>query len=57
VQGAEIATADQLKLTSFDFCDFSLSDDETCQATLRMFIELDVMNTFHVPYDVSAVDK
>ena len=52
MQNAAIASAQDLDLLSFDFNDFPLTDDETCIATVRMFLELDIINKFHVPYEV-----
>ena len=51
-QNALIPTGEEYNLYSFGFNDFPLSDDETCKATLRMFLDLDVINKFHVPYEV-----
>jgi dual 3',5'-cyclic-AMP and -GMP phosphodiesterase 11 len=39
-------------LIDFKFSDFSLDDDNTLCATTRMFIELDLINKFHIPYEV-----
>lgn len=33
--------------------DFGLSDDDTCRATIRMFLQCNLVQQFHVPYDVS----
>ena len=43
----------KLRLTSFDLDDLSLSDDETCLAAVRMFLDLDLLSKFKVPYKVT----
>jgi len=35
--------------------DFDLSEDETCRATIRMFVDFNLVSQFHIPYDVSIV--
>ncbi|XP_055949647.1 cGMP-specific 3',5'-cyclic phosphodiesterase-like isoform X3 [Argiope bruennichi] len=47
-----IPTGETFKLYSFHFSDFHLSDDDTCQAALRMFIDLDLIAKFRIPYQV-----
>lgn len=37
---------------SYEFNDFSMTDSETCKATIRMFLELDLVRKFHIPYAV-----
>lgn len=32
--------------------DFELSDEDTCRATIRMFLQCNLVQQFHVPYDV-----
>jgi len=39
-------------LMDFKFSDFVLDDDNTLRATARMFIDLDLINKFHIPYEV-----
>ncbi|XP_014216594.1 cGMP-specific 3',5'-cyclic phosphodiesterase isoform X2 [Copidosoma floridanum] len=48
----EIRPAEQYNLYSFMFIDFDLTDEDTCRATIQMFKSLDLINKFHVPYDV-----
>ncbi|TRY74606.1 hypothetical protein TCAL_00771, partial [Tigriopus californicus] len=48
----KIPSTAALKLNSFSFDDFSLEDDETLQAALRMFIDLDFPGRFHIDYTV-----
>lgn len=33
--------------------DFDLDDDDTCRATVRMFLQCNLVQQFHIPYDVS----
>lgn len=47
-----IPSAEKFKLYSFQFSDLDLSDEETCQATIRMFKELDLISKFHIQYQV-----
>ncbi|XP_057329164.1 cGMP-specific 3',5'-cyclic phosphodiesterase-like [Microplitis mediator] len=47
-----IPSAEQYNLYSFTFIDFDLSDDDTCRATVRMFKACDLIQRFHIPYDV-----
>ncbi|CAG7720295.1 unnamed protein product [Allacma fusca] len=48
----EIPSSAHFHLYSYDFSDFSLTDSDTCKATIRMFCELNLVNGFHIPYDV-----
>lgn len=48
----DIPTADCYNLFSFTFIDFDLSDDDTCKATIRMFLECNLVQQFHIPYEV-----
>ncbi|XP_055618671.1 cGMP-specific 3',5'-cyclic phosphodiesterase isoform X2 [Toxorhynchites rutilus septentrionalis] len=47
-----IATAEEYKLYSFKFIDFDLDDDDTCRAAVRMFLQCNLVQQFHIPYDV-----
>ncbi|XP_050087543.1 cGMP-specific 3',5'-cyclic phosphodiesterase isoform X2 [Anopheles aquasalis] len=47
-----IQTADEYKLYSFKFIDFDLDDDDTCRAAVRMFLQCNLVQQFHIPYDV-----
>lgn len=40
-------------INSLSLLDFELSDDDTCRATIRMFLQCNLVQQFHVPYDVS----
>lgn len=48
----EIPSAETYNLFSFTFHDFDLSDEDTCRATLRMFLQCNLVEKFHIPYDV-----
>lgn len=37
----------------FQSLDFDLTDDDTCRATVRMFLQCNLVQQFHIPYDVS----
>lgn len=39
--------------TFFLSLDFDLTDDDTCRATVRMFLQCNLVQQFHIPYDVS----
>ncbi|XP_049534050.1 cGMP-specific 3',5'-cyclic phosphodiesterase isoform X1 [Anopheles darlingi] len=47
-----IQTAEEYKLYSFKFIDFDLDDDDTCRAAVRMFLQCNLVQQFHIPYDV-----
>ncbi|XP_058464177.1 cGMP-specific 3',5'-cyclic phosphodiesterase isoform X3 [Malaya genurostris] len=47
-----IAPAEEYKLYSFTFIDFGLDDDDTCRAAVRMFLQCNLVQQFHIPYDV-----
>ncbi|XP_052752877.1 cGMP-specific 3',5'-cyclic phosphodiesterase [Galleria mellonella] len=47
-----IPSSETYNLYSFHFHDFDLSDDDTCKATLRMFLQCNLVEKFHIPYDV-----
>ncbi|KAJ8967687.1 hypothetical protein NQ317_015433 [Molorchus minor] len=48
----EIPSARTYNLYSFTFIDFDLTDDDTCKATIRMFLECNLVQQFHIPYEV-----
>ncbi|XP_053619879.1 cGMP-specific 3',5'-cyclic phosphodiesterase-like isoform X1 [Plodia interpunctella] len=47
-----IPSAETYNLYSFQFHDLELSDEDTCRATLRMFLQCNLVEKFHIPYDV-----
>ncbi|XP_034254332.1 cGMP-specific 3',5'-cyclic phosphodiesterase-like, partial [Thrips palmi] len=48
----EIPTAEHYNLYSFTFVDFELSDEDTCRATMRMFLQCNLVKQFQIPYQV-----
>ena len=52
-QKLTVPSAQSFKLFEVTFDDFQLSDDETLKACLRMFLELDLIEKFHINYEVS----
>ncbi|XP_018336925.1 cGMP-specific 3',5'-cyclic phosphodiesterase isoform X2 [Agrilus planipennis] len=48
----EIPSAETFNLQNFTFIDFELSDLETCKATIRMFLDCNLVQQFHIPYEV-----
>uniref|UniRef100_A0AAR2IZD3 Phosphodiesterase n=1 Tax=Pygocentrus nattereri TaxID=42514 RepID=A0AAR2IZD3_PYGNA len=47
---ATIPSAQSLRLQEFSFSDFDLSDAETTQATIRMFVDLKLVQNFQMKY-------
>ncbi|KAF7647381.1 hypothetical protein LDENG_00173160, partial [Lucifuga dentata] len=47
---ATVPSAQSLRLLDFSFSDFDLSDTETTMATVRMFIDLNLVQTFQMKY-------
>ncbi|XP_072025380.1 cGMP-specific 3',5'-cyclic phosphodiesterase-like [Amphiura filiformis] len=47
-----IPTCDDFKLYDFKFSDFDLSEDQTIQASLRMFLDCNLVTEYHIPYEV-----
>ncbi|XP_076241567.1 phosphodiesterase 6 isoform X2 [Calliopsis andreniformis] len=47
-----IPSAETFNLYSFTFIDFDLTDEDTCRATIRMFKQCDLIQKFHIPYEV-----
>ena len=48
----EVPDNKKLSLTSFALDDLKLSDDETCLAAVRMFLDLDLLSKFKIQYKV-----
>ncbi|XP_067007873.1 cGMP-specific 3',5'-cyclic phosphodiesterase [Anabrus simplex] len=48
----QIPSAESYNLYSFKFIDFDLTDEDTCRATVRMFLECNLVKQFQIPYDV-----
>lgn len=51
---ATVPSAQSLHLLDFSFSDFELSDAETTLATIRMFVDLDLIQNFQMKYTVRA---
>lgn len=52
ISQVSIPEASQLRLYSWEFNDMILTDDETILASIRMFVELDLLKKFRIPHDV-----
>lgn len=48
----KIPSAQAFKLYDFKFDDFSLDDEGSLKACLRMFLDLDLIGRFHIEYEV-----
>lgn len=53
-KAATVPSAQSLRLLDFSFSDFDLSDTETTQATIRMFVDLKLVQNFQMKYKVLA---
>lgn len=51
-QGLRVPSAAHFQLHDFKFDDIHMEDDETLTACLRMFLDLDFVERFHIDYDV-----
>lgn len=49
---ATVPSAQSLRLQDFSFSDFDLSDTETTLATIRMFVDLNLVQNFQMKYTV-----
>ncbi|XP_065332643.1 dual 3',5'-cyclic-AMP and -GMP phosphodiesterase 11 isoform X1 [Cloeon dipterum] len=47
-----VPSSKKLRLLDFTFDDIHMSDDETLKACLRMFMDLDLIERFHIDYEV-----
>ena len=54
VQKYTIPSCEDFKLYDFKFSDFELSEDQTIQASLRMFLDCNLVTEYHIPYEVSS---
>ncbi|XP_034146893.1 cGMP-specific 3',5'-cyclic phosphodiesterase isoform X2 [Esox lucius] len=50
LQEAEIPSAQSLHILDFSFSDIDLSEDSTTQATVRMFLDLNLIQDFNIEY-------
>lgn len=51
-QVTTVPSAQSLGLLDFSFSDFDLSDSETTLATIRMFVDLNLVQNFQMKYTV-----
>ena len=56
-QRAPIPSSFSLRILEVSFTDFVLDDDDTVRACVRMFLELDFPEKFHINYEVSLNTK
>ena len=54
-QKMAVPTLSEIGLDSYFFTDMKLSEDETLTASLRMFIDLDLINRFRINYEVNVI--
>ena len=54
-QDSKIPSSLSFTLEDFSFNDFPLDDQQTLQATIRMFIDLEFIEKFHINYEVGLV--
>ena len=52
LQRLKIPSSAYFQLHDFAFDDLSLDDDDTLKACLRMFLDLDLVERFHIDYEV-----
>ena len=53
-QNLTIPPAEKFDLKSFQFCDFDLDEMDTCLVAIRMFLDLELIKNFQIPYHVRA---
>ena len=52
LQSFEIPLAQMYHLLDYTFSDFVLDDDDTIKACIRMFVDLQLLERFHISYEV-----
>ncbi|KAJ7375423.1 Dual 3',5'-cyclic-AMP and -GMP phosphodiesterase 11A [Desmophyllum pertusum] len=52
LKNTPVPRADEFKVDSFQFDDFSLEPDQMLQASLRMFIDCSFIDEFHIDYEI-----
>lgn len=52
-QEATIPSAESLRILDFHFSDFGLPEEQTTQATVRMFLDLNLVQDFNINYKVT----
>ncbi|KAI3352439.1 hypothetical protein L3Q82_005393 [Scortum barcoo] len=55
LQEATIPSAESLHILDFHFSDFGLPEDQTTQATIRMFLDLNLVQDFNIDYKGSQI--
>jgi hypothetical protein len=53
-QKMPVPTAQHYNLYDYNFSDFVLDDDDTLKATIRMFLDLDLIEAFQIRYEVGT---
>ena len=56
-QNAVIPTVSDYRLLDYNFNDLNLDDDGTVKASIRMFMELDLLDKFRIDYEVKIKFK
>ena len=56
-QDANVPSVQHYQLSSYAFDDISLSDRETCLATIRVFLDLQFVQKFHIDYQVNSLER
>lgn len=54
VQKLRVPPSSEIHLHEFYFSDFSLDEDQTLVAAIRMFMDLDLINRFRINYEVNC---
>jgi len=54
-QEVRIPPAESLNILDFHFSDFGLPEDLTAQATVRMFLDLNLVQEFNIDYKVNDI--
>jgi dual 3',5'-cyclic-AMP and -GMP phosphodiesterase 11 len=52
LQRLKVPSSAYFQLHDFKFDDLDLNDDDTLRACLRMFLDLDLVERFHIDYEV-----
>ncbi|PFX27484.1 dual 3',5'-cyclic-AMP and -GMP phosphodiesterase 11A-like [Stylophora pistillata] len=52
LKNTPVSKAEEFKVDSFQFDDFSLEPDQMLQASLRMFIDCGFIDEFHIDYEI-----
>lgn len=53
-----VPSSQHYNLLDYNFHDFTLDDDDTLKATIRMFLDLELFDRFQINYEVrETVDR